>query len=241
MAIKIPNFVHRYKFWFYFRKGLFQVFFPILLAFMSFCDFVNQSGKENNGYAYDHLYFYTSLILFMYTGMRYILEFIFAMSSDDIIFKKEINLNQTTPELLLSMNMTNSQTDLHFMITIKKIFKLRYSNSPYFKYIDKACWFLGIDSPILIPENIVKRLGNLKENLTLDNEETFLHTTLLNLYAHHPRQYDVVPVDDGFNHASSMEESLVPKRVITREDKTICDLQKELFNKQNDMLVPNVV
>ena len=246
MSTAVSNFTHRYKFWFYFRKGLFQVLFPILLTFMTFCDFVKQSGQLQNGYAYYNLYFYTSLILFLYTGMNRILEFIFSLCSDDIIFKKEIDLTRTTPQLLLSSNLTREHdtvSDEHYIIIVKKIFKLRYSKSLFFTYVTTICWFLGIDSPILIPHDIAKKLGNIKNNLTLDNEDSIMQTTLTNLYSYHPRFYEVKPImdDDDDNLLDSLEDGLVPKRVITKMDKTICDMQKELFNKENDIDFPNVV
>jgi hypothetical protein len=243
MNMTMPQFTHRYKFWFYFRKGLFQVFFPIFLTFLTFTDYVEQSGKTNNGYAYNHLYFYTSVLLFFYTGLRYIFDFIFSICADDIILKKEIDLGRSTPQLLISTDSKNLEPENHFIIIVKKIFKLRYSKSPFFIYITKICWFLGIDSPIFIPENIVKKMGNIKNDLTPENEESSLHTTLMNLYSYHPRLYEVTPVIDTSDSGQldSLEEGLVPKHVITKIDKTICDIQKELFNKQTEINTPNVV
>ena len=247
MSTSVSNFTHRYKFWFYFRKGLFQILFPILLAFMTFCDFVKQSGQSHNSYAYYYLYFYTSLILFLYSGMNRILEFIFSLCADDIIFKKEINLSHTTPQLLISSNLAREHDGPsceHYIIIVKKIFKLRYSKSLFFAYVTTICWFLGIDCPILIPNDIAKKLGNIKNNLTIDNEDSFMRTTLTNLYSYHPRFYEVTPIiDEDYdeNLLDSLEDGLVPKRVITKMDKTICDMQKELFNKENDIDFPNVV
>ncbi len=286
MSLSVPNFSDKYKFWFYFRKALFQAFFPILLAFMSLCDFAKQNNSDDGNHAYNYLYFYTLTILFLYTAMKQILEFIFNVCADDVVFKKEINMEQTTSQLLLPINKTksaiekhldrkkfeentlqfsesnyittdqdhqnNSQTlsttntlvttDGHFFITIKKIFKLRYSKSPPFAYISKLCWFLGIDCPILIPANIISKLGNVKEEITLENEQEFLHTTLMNLYAYHPKLYEITPIthvsDDGL---TLLEEGMVPELVITRIDKSICDMQYELFGKENEIDAPNVV
>jgi hypothetical protein len=241
MGTGIPNFTHRYKFWFYFRKGLFQVFLPILLTFMSFCDFINQNSKKNNDHTYNHLYLYTALILFLYGGMKYILDFIFSMCSDDVILKKEINLNGTTPNLMLSLKFTNSLND-HFIIVTKKIFKLRYSKSLFFKNINKLCWFLGIDSPLLIPYEIISKLGNVNNNLTPENEEIFLHTTLINLYTYHPEKYSFIKIqnDNNTERENLLEEDLMPKILITKIDKNISEIQKELFNKEIDTRLPNV-
>ncbi|AYV85294.1 MAG: hypothetical protein Satyrvirus9_20 [Satyrvirus sp.] len=217
--------MRKYKFWFYFRKAIFQGFLPALLALMTFWDFIKQTSENNNSHMYTHLYLYTSSILFLYSQLRIILEFIFSICSDDIIFKKEVNLVQTTPELLLSFHMSESSNE-HFIIIIKKIFKLRYSNSSFFKYVDKICWFLGVDSPILIPYDVISKLGNVKNDLTQENEESFLHTTLSNLCTYHPTKYNSIGCD------KSETDELLPKVVITKLDKSINDLQQELFNKQ---------
>lgn len=241
MSVSIPFFSDKYKFWFYFRKALFQVFFPIALAFMSLCDFAKHRNRDDEDHVYNNLYFYTLLTLFLYTGMKQFLEFIFTVCADDVVFKKEINLEQTT-QLLLSINVSNSATDGHFFITIKKIFKLRYSKSPLFFYITKICWFLGIECPILIPDNIISKLGNVKDDITLENEQEFLHTTLMNLYAYHPKLYEITPVEDMSDEDLILQEDgMVPKRVITRIDKSICDMQNELFGKENEINAPNVV
>jgi hypothetical protein len=242
MSITVPNFSDQYKFWFYFRKALFQVFFPIALAFMSLCDFAVQSNNNDSTHAYDNLYFYTLLILFLYTGMKQILEFIFTVCADDVVFKKEINLEQTTSQLLLSINTSNSTQEGHFIIAIKKIFKLRYSKSPLFVHITKICWFLGIDCPILIPDNIISKLSNAKDDITLENEQEFLHTTLMNLYAYHPKLYEITPItENNDDEIALVPEGMVPKRVTTQIDKIICEMQNNLFGKENEFNVPNVV
>lgn len=246
MTITIPNFVHHNKFNFYFRKALFQVFLPVLLAFLSFCDFVSQSGKENNGYAYNHLYFYTSLILFFYASARYFLDFIFSICADDIVFKKEVDLTQTTPDLILAINIDdepknyNSNND-HFIIVIKKIFKIRFSGSIFFHYIVKICDFLGIDCPILIPSDVISKLTNYEEFPTLENEDVLLQKTLTNLYSYNPTKYNVIPVtDDDYDMETLLRENIVPKYIISKMDKTINDIQKELFNRPNNIATVNI-
>lgn len=229
-----------YKYWFYFRKGLFQIFFPILLMFMSFCDFISQRTNNSDEYAYNHLYFYTSLILFLHTSAKHILEYIFSICSNDVIFKKEINLNKTTDNLILSFE-TESINE-HNIIIIKKIFKIRYSKDLFFIYVNKICWVLGIDSPVLIPYDIIAKLTNINNNLTAENEDEFLHTTLTNLYSYHPIKYSMVsPVNE--QHSPIIEDitqNLLPKVIITQLDKSINDMQKELFDKKIDFDEPNV-
>lgn len=227
---------YEYKRWFLFRKGIFQVFLPILLAFITFVNYVDQSGNDNS-YAYHHLYFYTSLILFLYGSVSHILNFIFSICSDDVMFKKEISLDKTTTQLFLP-SVTDLRSDNYFIIIIKKIFKLRYSNSQFFVYIDKVCWYLGIDSPILIPANVVNRLNKTKNISESENDDSILKMTLINLYNYHPTLYEVKPlveIDDNTNTATIENTSLMPNKVITHVDRMICDLQKDLFNKDNEI------
>lgn len=249
-VITIPNFVHHDKFGFYLRKALFQVFLPIFLAFLSLCDFVNQSGKQNNGYAYNHLYFYTSLILFFYASAKYCLDFIFSTCADDIVFKKEINLEQTTPDLILAINIDDIGSDNqisfgkndHFIILIKKIFKIRFSDFSFFQNIVKMCDFLGIECPILIPIEVISRLTNNGSAPTIENEEAILQTTLYNLYSYRPQKYRIEPEldDENMDPESLLRENLIPRHIVSRLDKTINDIQKELFNRPSKMSAVNV-
>lgn len=238
MNINIHNIVNHPRFGFYLRKALFQGFIPILLALLTFCDFIKQTSSEYSGVAYKHLYFYTSLILFLYTQMKIILEFIFSTCSEDVMLKKQINLNKTTSQLLLSFDMTNSSND-HFIITIKKIFKLRYSHSKFFKHIDSLCWLIGIDSPILIPYTIIAKLSNIKHNITKEDEQAILHTTLSNLYEYHPNKYNSLSnqLNSNFNNE---RENLIPKIIVTQLDKSINNMQKKLFNIEDTITDPNV-
>lgn len=232
------------KYWFYLRKGVFQVFFPILLGFMSFCDYFNHSENINQK-TYNHLYFYTSLILLFYASARYILEFIFSMCSEEVIFKKEMNINHTVSDIFLSTNLSDV-CDNHVMIITKKIFKIRYSQMPFFIYVDKICWFLGIDSPILISEEIINKLSNVRTQITDDNEEIILHSTLTNLSKYHPKQYNIVPVNDASDTILDIEDNisennfLLPRIIITKLDKSINEMQMDLFNRKSEAYEPNV-
>src|SRR3984885_15126721 len=122
MTIHIPIIIYQYKFWFWYI--IFQCALPIILAFITFYDLSTQHNKI----IYSHLYLYTSSIIFIYSNMRMILEFIFNVCSDQIILKKAINLVETTNNLILSMNIIDSKINNTFLI-IRKIFKLRYSGS----------------------------------------------------------------------------------------------------------------
>lgn len=232
-------------FWFYVRKFIFQVFLPIVLGFMSFCDFVNQSGNKNS-YAYEHLYFYTSFFLFSYTAMKYFFDFIFNTCSDDILLMKEIKTGEN--KLLTTLENKIGNDSENFIVITKKIYKLRYSNFSFFLKIKKLCWFLGIDSPILIPYDIVKKLTNMEQKLSLDNENVYLYNTISNLYMYHPRK-NMINVDDNDNNNDNgnandiekqLKENLIPKIIITKMDKSISDLQQELFNKESILDDANV-
>lgn len=223
--------MHKQKFWFYFRKAIFQGLLPLVLALGTFLDFVKQTSLDKPTHAYTHLYFYTSLILFVYSQLRVVLELIFSMCSDDVIFKKEINFDHSVSLQMVSSQIINSSAE-HYMVVIKKIFKLRYSDLAIFKMIDSMCWFLGIDTPILIPNEVVAKLGNVKDKLTEDNEEAFLYTTLSNLYTYHPNQYNNMMTNLNYGSISEEEPDLIPNVIISKLDKSINDLQRELFNKK---------
>jgi hypothetical protein len=233
MPIKVPSFVHRYKFWFYFRKAIFQGVIPIILAFITFIDF--SSSSNSPGATASKLYFYTSLILFLYAQIRVILDFIFSICSDDVVFKKEINLANTVPDLIMTTNLSN-ESDGNLIIIVKKIFKLRYSDSNFFKYMYQLCWFMGIDSPVLIPADIVYGLTNKSANniqqMNQQNEYSFLNTVLNNLYVYRPPQYEIVPTNDLPEENNSQKDqaytSFLPK--YTDNEQTIYHLKYELFN-----------
>lgn len=227
MNTNIPKITNRRRFWFYIRKGIFQGFFPIFLAFLTFTDFVNQMSNKDSGSSYNHLYFYTMLILFIYNQMKVALEYIFSICSEDVIFKKEINLTTSSPETLLTFMANEEEVqNEHFVIIIKKIFKLRYSNNPIFTYINKICWFLGMDCPLLIPHDIIVKLSNIKDEINEGNEEALLKTTLNNLYTYHPTKFNIVAADGNNN-----KEPLLPSMVITKTDKSIGEIKQDLFNK----------
>lgn len=185
MGLKIPQLIHQYKFWFYVRKAIFQGFIPLLIGIITFYDLANniESGLGTNLYA--QLYVYTSLILFLYGTTGTVLNFIFDLCSDDIIFRKDIDLEQTVPNIMLSMHL-DSQTSDSFIIIVKKIFKLRFSNSWFFISITKLCWWLGMDCPTLIPYELVKDFMHGDIKLSMKNERHIMHSALDLLYKFHP-------------------------------------------------------
>uniref|UniRef100_A0A6C0LS23 Uncharacterized protein n=1 Tax=viral metagenome TaxID=1070528 RepID=A0A6C0LS23_9ZZZZ len=216
MTIHIPIIIHQYKFWFWFRNIIFQCALPIILAFMTFYDLSTQHNKI----IYSHLYLYTSSIIFIYSNMRMILEFIFNVCSDQIILKKAINLVETTNNLILSMNIIDSKINNTFLI-IRKIFKLRYSGSSFFIFIDKLCWAIGIDSPILIPIDLINKLFE-KVEINIHNEDTLMIKTLNNLYEYYP-EFD----NNIFTNFNT--DPLLNKITNIVLEKNISDLRRSLF------------
>nr|QZX43187.1 hypothetical protein [Mimivirus sp.] len=126
--------------------------------------------------------------------------------------------------------MTN-QKNYHNIIIIKRIFKLIYSQYSLFQYINKLCWFMGIDSPILIPYNVAIKLGNINNDLTYKNQDAYLNVTLTNLYSYHPIKFNNTDYTDPIININNSDlENLIPRTVITSMDKSINVLQQELFD-----------
>lgn len=162
-----------------------------------------------------------------------ILEYIFSITSEQIIFKKEVNLNDSSSNIIVSE--FSNLTDSHFLIVSKKIFKLRYSSYIYFRFISKLSWVIGLDCPILIPTEIITKMGS-NENIVSTNEEAILQSTLMNLSNYHPTRYNVVCLQDD-NTDNADIESLLPQVLISSMDKKINKIQIEIFEKeQNDSL-----
>lgn len=225
------------KYWFYIRKGIFQVFFPIFLGLLTFSDFANQSTNKNSLGAYNKMYFYTSGLLFIYAQVAVVLNFIFATCSEDVIFRKMVDLQNSSSELMITS--TTNISDGHSIITIKKIFKLRYSCRKIFRFIDKLCWLLGIDSPVLIPYDVIIRLTNYKSDIVGENEQQLLHTTLANLLTYDPVKINGIGLKNYSAGGASMEYTsnrpLLPTIVISKLDQSIGEMQEKIFNKQMDI------
>lgn len=233
LRILIPHLSHKRYIWFYCRKALFQVIMPILLALFSLLGFTEKSHRGHGDSAYLHLYFYTTFILFLYGVTNYVLKYIFSISSDKIMFKKEINLVDTTPNLIIDTNDTRNEL---CVVMIKKVFKIRYSQNVIFQNINKLCWLLGMDSPILIPSDIILKLSSVKD-ITPENEDTVLQETLFNLCTYHPAKYNYSHNEQEINDTSDI---LISSYVETPLDMSIRDMQFDLFNKTLNNNLSNV-
>ena len=167
------------------------------------------------------------------------LEFIFTTCTENVIFRKEISLEKSVSEILMPIEDPMNSRE-HFMVTIKRIFKLRYTDSIYFKFICKFCWLIGMECPLLIPFDIVAKLANAKDNITRENEQQLLHMTLANLYGYHPDKNNTIRI--GVSTGNNEKSSLIPRSIVTPLDKTIGDLQKEIFRIQGHSgYTPNVL
>ena len=66
--------------------------------------------------------------------------------------------------------------------------------------------------------------------------------TLENLYGYHPDKYNSVRIGANSLNTDGEKLSLIPKTIVTPLDKTIGDLQKEIFHIQKHSgYMPNVV
>lgn len=234
----LVDIIERPLFWFYFRKALFQIFIPIFLATISLCNFMRQSVDSTNHHLYSHLYFYTSILLIAYTCMKYVIEFIFNMTTITINIRENDNI-ANTPGLNM-INITNS--DKYAPTFSKKITKIKYSDNKIYIKLVKLCWILGIDCPILVPYDIIKKLLGRINICTIKNDKALLFAFLESAYNYKPDLYALVmPQDVEISIEPEINgEYMIPQRIISRLDESICLLQKELFGIENDFIKENV-
>lgn len=248
MSIKIPSFVHKHRKWFYFRKAIFQAILPFILVIITIIDFIHQ---RENSHAKSYLYYYTLSIIIIYNFIKEFMIFMFSNCADDVIFNKVVDISRTTKDLKLSFNIEHNPNE-HHVVIIRKIFRLRYSNNLFFKFIDKMCWMLGIDSPILIPQDIIVKLGNVKDGtLNPETEQAFLHTTINNLYLHNTPELNdfdstipsTIPtytatnfIDGDYDLLEHSKENLLQHRKLTKLDISISNLKMDLFGDINKIV-----
>ena len=137
------------------------------------------------------------------------------------------------PDLIMTTNLSTNNNN-NVIIIVKKIFKLRYSSSSFFKNMYQLCWFMGIDSPVLIPDNIVSALDTkqINQHLVIDdqNENSLLNSVLNNLYTYQQPEYEMVPtyeLPDNSNGSNTKDNA--PLLRTTYNEKTIDHLKYELF------------
>lgn len=140
------------KFWFYLRKAFFQGLLPIILKLVTIFDYIN----VNDSPVYHRAYFYTSVLLGIYACFSILCDLIFSMTAVNVNFKKEIDLQDTSPEMAFSLyqehgpvtNPENYQT--HITIN-RRMFKFRFAAWTSIQVLAGLCWTLGVDCPIIIP------------------------------------------------------------------------------------------
>lgn len=137
-----------YKFWFYFRKAIFQGVVPIVTTIITFYDLRN----TKSGYISD-IYLYTSTILFVYGMLNTLIQFISDIFAIYVGFQEDFNV---TDSRMIEEIIVSKQP----MTIIKKVFKPKYSNNLFFRGLSKFCWYIGHDCPILIPHSVVNKINN---------------------------------------------------------------------------------
>lgn len=226
--------MNRGQFWFYFRKSIFQIIIPNILALCSMIDFFDKLERFN--FSYNHFYFYTAIILFTYTLLCRILEYIFSITSENILLRKDIEfdleLGLANSASIMGGNLNDiTNFNNHCIVLSKRIFKLRYSSSKIFRFFSNLSWIIGLDCPILISTEIVHKMGNVEE-INVDNEDMLLVNTLSSLASYYPTKYNVVPIQD--DSSSNEIETLLPEILVSPMDQKISEVQMELFNRKLD-------
>lgn len=225
----------RYKFWFYFRKGVFQIFLPVLLGFISICDYLSQTDDAPSK-SYRHLYFYTLIILYLYASVKYMMEYIFSLCAEDVLFEKKLSLDKSS--LSLKTSFTNTK---HKFITIRKIFKIRYSKSKLFYCASKLCWYLGLDCPILIPYEYVLKLAQSEHIPDIDNcseaiEKEIMYEILTNIESQKQQVSYVVPEQDFLEeHCLSPDKKSEYQKVVHQYEIDVGNLRKDLYDIDENM------
>jgi hypothetical protein len=212
------HYFHSHKFWFYIRKAIFQGLIPIVLGFFTFYDLIDDIRNTN------HFRFYimSSLILLIYSQLRIMLEYIFSICSETIILKKKFNQNLNNGQLFFN-GSDSTFMDTHFICVTKRIYKLTYSSSNFFILIDKICWFMGIDSPILIPLDVIKTFNyNVANN---DNGNDSDQYEMLNKLV-----YDLFGHNTDLSDVNSDTDSEINTRINTLSDS---ELDKPLIDKSH--------
>lgn len=151
------------------------------------------------------------------------LEYIFSIYSETIIFKKNFNKNSNNGVLFFSGG-DSTFMDTHFICVTKQIYKLKYSGSKFFIVIDKMCWFMGIDSPVLIPIDVIKNLNNNMLDNNNDDNDSNQHDMLNKLI------YELFGYNTDLSDVSSDMDSETNTRINMSSDSV---LDKPLIDKSH--------
>lgn len=187
------------KTWFCIRKFIFHVVLPIILAIFALIDLIL-------GTSYNKMYM--SIIFLLYMAIKCLIDFIFATCSINIFIKL----------------LDHDGIDQFNIAISRRIFLPRFSCWKVFGYIDKICWFIAIDCPLLISTEVINKLEiPFIELMTLD-DITAINLIMYKIINYEPVIYLVsqLPQNDGetFN-------------ITTKTDGVIIDLQKNIFGMNN--------
>jgi hypothetical protein len=173
MASYLKYFLKHPKLWFYFRKFLFQGLLPSTIAFLTLIDiFINVSSGTS---IFINVYFYSSLLLFLYTTINIIIMFIFNICADSYVVIKNVKRHMKS---LVFVGEPSSQVKPPKLMLVRSIYKPRYSDSMFLKRLNNFCDLLGIDSPIIIPSFVIRIFTNHSDAITNLNDISLLQMTL---------------------------------------------------------------
>lgn len=204
-------------FWFIFRRCFFNIIVPILLIILALCCFIIKI---------DYAVRISTIIIIL------LILYWLIINSSVIIFSLFANTYVIQIKLKKDINNIDDScgTFLEYQaVTIKKIYDIRCSASKYFILLNKIYFYLGISTPIFVPNDIVKKMTNIDCYDKCDNN-ILLDSLLHNLFIYRPFKFKSVLTTDN-----PKIESLLPKMIISEIDKSIYNVQSEIFGKQYEL------
>lgn len=203
-------------FWFNFRKVFFQIILPKGLIPIIILNYLVNFGffqKINE-------IIIVSLILF--TCFFKFLKYFFEITSQKILIKRRCRSEKTS---IFVMDIGTS--NIFYVTDLINVFHLKYSDSSIIRLIKSVGIFFGMNTPIIIPVEVVKRLGFIIENNK--NDITTLENLISNIYNYQTYEFDHMQISDD-NELNDIE-SLIPKQFVSPIDSKIISIKKELLGK----------
>jgi hypothetical protein len=204
------------EFWFNFRKIFFQIILAKGLIPIIILDYlVNFSlFQKINGIIIFSLILFISFCKF--------LKYFFEITSQRILIKRRCRSEKTS---IVVMDIGTS--NIFYVTDLINVFHLKYSDSSLIRLAKSIGTFVGINTPIIIPVEVVTRLGFIIENN--NNDIATLENIISNLHNYQPYDFDHVRISDD-NEFNDIE-SLIPKQFISPIDSKIISIKKDLFGK----------
>jgi hypothetical protein len=141
------------KSFFYFRKFIFLFIIPALLAIWSLINYAT------NDDVLSHAYFYTTGLLCIITGIRKILEHIFEACSETYYIDDY------------------GKTSIFYNYRKITILFPKYSKTPFFHWCTDFCWYIGMNSPLIIPHGLIVHCRN-NNSIYLSDERLIINQIL---------------------------------------------------------------